>query len=31
MKNITMFDNVESLKKSIKDFTLFTEYEFLMF
>lgn len=28
MKNITMFDNIESLKKSIKDFTLATEYEF---
>ena len=28
MKNITMFDNIESLKKSIKDFTLVTEYEF---
>ena len=28
MKNITMFDNVESLKKSIKDFILVTEYEF---
>lgn len=27
MKNITMFDNIESLKKSIKDFTLVTEYE----
>lgn len=28
MKNITMFDNIESLKKSIKDFTLGTEYKF---
>lgn len=27
MKNITMFNNIESLKKSIKDFTLVTEYE----
>ena len=28
MKNITLFNNTESLKKSIKDFTLATEYEF---
>ena len=28
MKNITMFDNIESLKQSIKDFTLVTDYEF---
>ena len=28
MKNITMFDDVEGLKKSIKNFVLVTEYEF---
>ena len=28
MRHITLFNNVESLKKSIKDFTLVAEYEF---
>lgn len=28
MRHITLFNNIESLKKSIKDFTLVTEYEF---
>lgn len=27
MKNITMFENVESLKKTIKDYRLIGEYE----
>ena len=28
MKNITMFDNVEGLKKSIKNFRLVSNYEY---
>lgn len=28
MKNITMFDDVDRLKKDIKNFVLVTEYEF---
>ena len=28
MRNITMFDNVESLKSTIKNFRMITDYEF---
>lgn len=27
MKNITMFDNIESLKKTIKDYSLISDFE----
>lgn len=27
MKNITMFENVESLKKTIRDYTLISDFE----
>lgn len=28
MKNITMFENIESLKKTIKDYRLISDFEF---